>query len=142
MKSLVLRILTSLLLGVLILGPMAQAQRIENIIKVNIPFDFGVGDRVFPAGNYSVVSTAPALLDLRNEAGHILIRVLTNSVEATQTPASPTLQFNSEGGRYALAQVWQENNSIGQQLQPPKSWPKSAKRQNSRTLTVAVSNSQ
>jgi hypothetical protein len=87
------------------------------------------------------VSTASALLELRDAEGHILVRTLTNSVETLKAPASPTLQFNSEGGRYSLAQVWQENYSIGQQLQPPKSWPKIAKRHTGRTLTVAASNS-
>jgi hypothetical protein len=142
MKSFVARTLTSLLLGVLALGPTAQAQRIERVIKVDIPFEFNVADRVFPAGKYSLVSTASALLELRDAEGHILVRTLTNSVETLKAPASPTLQFNSEGGRYSLAQVWQENYSIGQQLQPPKSWSKIAKRHTGRTLTVAASNSQ
>jgi hypothetical protein len=142
MKNLVARTLTSLLLGVLTLGPVAQAQRAEQVIKANIPFEFSVGDQVFPAGNYSLVSTPPALLDLRDAQGHIVARVVTNSVETLKTPVSPRLEFNSEGGRYSLAQVWQENHSIGQQLQPSKSWAKTAKRRSSHTQTVAASNSQ
>jgi len=66
MKSLVARTLTSVLLGVLTLGPIAQAQHAQRVIKVTVPFEFSVGNQVFPAGNYSVVSTAPALLDLRD----------------------------------------------------------------------------
>lgn len=142
MKNLVARTLASLLLGVLTLGPAAQAQHAEQVIKANIPFEFSVGNQVFPAGTYSLVSSAPALLDLRDAEGHTLARVLTNSVETLKAPVSPTLEFNSEGGRYSLAQVWQENASIGQQLQRPKSWTKTAKRHSSHTQTVAASNSQ
>ena len=142
MKNLVARTLTSLLLGVLTLGPSAQAQHAERVIKVNIPFEFSVGNQVFPAGNYSLVSTAPALLDLRDAKGHTLARVLTNSVETQKVPASPTLEFYNEGSRYSLAQVWQENYSIGQELPQSKSWAKIAKRHSSRTQTVAASNSQ
>ena len=142
MKHLVERTLTLLVLGVLTLGSVAHAQRAQRMIKANIPFEFGVGDQVFPAGNYSLLSTAPALLELRDAEGHTLAKVLTNSVETLKTPASPTLQFSSEGGRYSLAQVWQENYSIGQQLQPPKSWAKTAKRHSSHTQIVAAGNSQ
>jgi hypothetical protein len=43
MKNRVGRIATSLLLGILMLGSTAHAQRNERIIKANIPFDFVVG---------------------------------------------------------------------------------------------------
>ncbi len=142
MKNFVARTLTSLLLGVLTLGSTAQAQGIERVIKANIPFEFSVGDQAFPAGCYSLVSTAPALLDIRDAQGHTVAQVLTNSVQTLKTPASPKLRFNHEGGRYSLAQVWEENNSIGQQLPLPKSSVKTAKRHSGRTQTVAVGNSQ
>jgi len=142
MNNLVARTLTSLVLSVLILGPAARAQRVERVIKANIPFEFSVGNRIFPAGNYSLVSTAPALLELRDPEGHSLLKVLTNSVETRATPAFPRLQFEREDDRYSLAQVWQEHDSIGQQLQPSKAWAKSAKRHSGRTQTVAVGNSQ
>jgi hypothetical protein len=142
MNNLVVRSFTLLLLGVLTLGRAVQAQRTQQVIKAKIPFEFTVGDQVFPAGTYSLVTTAPAFLDLRDAEGHTLARVLTNSVEAVKTPASPTLQFNSEGGRYSLAQIWQENYSTGQQLPRPKSWGKTAKRRSGPTQTVAASRAQ
>ncbi len=110
MKSLFARTFASLLLGVLTLGHLAQAQQAQRIIKVNIPFEFSVGDRDFPAGSYSLASSAPPLLDLRDAKGHTLVRLLTNSVETQTAPASPMLEFISDGGRYSLAEVWQEND--------------------------------
>ena len=142
MKKLVTVIFTSLLLGVLTFGPSAQAQSPERVIKANIPFDFSVGNQVLPAGSYTLVSTAPVSLDLRDARGRILVRVLTHSVETLQVPASPTLEFYSEGGSYSLAQVWQESQPIGQELPQSKSWAKIAKRHSARTQTIAASNSQ
>jgi hypothetical protein len=142
MKNLVVGTLTSLLFGILTLGPAAQAQRAGRAIQAEIPFEFTVGDQVFPAGTYSLVTAAPALLDLRDAEGHTLTRVLTNSVETLKTPTSPTLQFKNDGGRYSLAQVWQENYSVGQELPLPKSRVKTAKRHSGGTQTVAARNSQ
>ena len=142
MKKLVARTLMFLLLGVLMFGSSALAQRVERVIQANIPFDFNVGSQTFPAGNYSLVSSAPALLALRDDTGHTLVKVLTNAVETLNTPASPTLQFNSVDGRFSLAQVWQQNYSIGQQLQMPKAWTKIAKGRPVHIQTVTARNAQ
>ena len=64
--------------------------------------------------------------------------MLTNSVETVKTPTSPTLLFYTENGRFSLAQVWQENYSIGQQLQPTKALEKAAKKHSGGTVTVAA----
>jgi hypothetical protein len=141
MKNPIALTLASLLLGVLTLGPSAQAQSAARIIKASIPFEFSVGERVFPAGSYSLISTAPVFLDLRDANGRIVVRVLTNSVETQQVPASPVLEFYNEGGRYSLAQVWQENQSIGQELPQSKSWAKIAKRHTGHTQTIVATNS-
>ncbi len=141
MKNLFARIVALLLVfGSLALIPAVHAQRTPRIIKANIPFEFAVGDRLFPAGNYSVVSTAPSVLELRDTENRILVMVLTNSVESSRRPSSPTLQFKSTGEGYALTQVWQENFSIGQQVKPPTSWEKLAKSGPEHTLTVAINN--
>ncbi len=142
MKDFIARSLLSLFLGVLALGSTVQAQRPERTIKATIPFEFSVGSQTFPAGTYWLVSTAPAFLQLRDRAGHTLATVLTNSVQSLNNPASPKLRFNSEGGQYRLAQVWQENDSTGEQLQPARTAANLAKRRSKPAPTVAASNSQ
>jgi hypothetical protein len=97
---------------------------------------------VLPAGPYSLVTAPPSRLDLRDAEGPKLTMVFTYSVETLKTPASPTLQFKNDGGRYSLAQVWQENYSIGQELPLSKSRVKTAKRHSGGTQTVAARNSQ
>ena len=142
MKNFVERTLTSLLLSVLAFAGTAHAQRAERVIKANIPFEFSVGDQTFPAGNYLLVSVAPTHLELRDADNRRLTRVLTDPVQTLETPTSTKLQFYSAGGQPALARVWQEDYSIGQELRLPKSWTKSARRNASHTLTVAEGNSQ
>ena len=138
MKNLVGRTFTSLLLGVLFLGPTAHAQHIERVIKVNIPFEFSVGERTFSAGRYSLVRTSPSQLDLRDSAGRFLTTVLTNSVQASNTPAAPKLRFRNQEGRQVLEQVWQADDSIGQQLPPAKSLTQVAKRRSRHIQTASA----
>ena len=120
MKNFGGRIITSFLLSILALGSVAQGQRAERIIHANIPFDFAVGDRYFPAGRYFLASSEPWQLELRDTEGHALVQVLTQSVETSARPVRPKLLFESEGGRHVLTQVWAENESIGQQILQPK----------------------
>lgn len=126
MQNRVVRMLVSLLLGVLTLGSTVQAQYIERTIKANIPFDFVVGSEVFPAGHYSVVLIGPVRLELRDPEGHTLTNVLTQSVQAPSQAARPKLRFDSEGGQHVLTEVWQPGNDMGRQIL------------RSRTATIAV----
>jgi hypothetical protein len=138
MKNMVERTLAALLLGVLSLGHTAHAQRITQVIKVDIPFEFSVGGQTFSAGRYSLVSTAPSVLQLRDADDHALTTVLTNSVQTLKGPASPKLQFRNQDGQRVLVQVWQADDSIGQQLQPPKSLIQVAKQRSKRVQTAEV----
>lgn len=116
MQKLVARSVALLLFGVLTLGPFAQAQHSERSIKANIPFDFTVGSRAFPAGRYLLVRIDPSVLELRDSEGRLLANLLTQSVQSMNVPVQPKLLFDSEGGGHVLTQVWQEDETIGQQI--------------------------
>lgn len=136
MKNLVGRIVTSLLLSILALSPAASGQRTGEIIKVDIPFDFAVGSQVFPAGHYSLVRSEPWQLELRDSESRLLINILTQSVQTLTAPAKPKLVFESEGHRNVLTRVWQENESIGQQILQAK-WGVDAVRKRPRDVQTA-----
>ncbi|HEV3207844.1 MAG TPA: hypothetical protein VGZ28_12885 [Terriglobales bacterium] len=138
MKNLVGRTLTALLLGVLSLGPAARAQSIERVIKANIPFEFSVGRKTFPAGNYRLVSVSPEVLQLRDAEGRVLTWILTNSVETPDAPGNPKLLFYGQDGRYVLTEVWHNDLTIGQQLPLPKSLEKVGRRKAGHTEIVAA----
>jgi hypothetical protein len=133
MKHLVVRLFTPLLLAVLLLAGLARAQYADQIIKVNIPFGFDIGNQTFPAGLYSLVRTEPHILRLRNSESHVIATLVTGSVEAATAPSSAKLDFYVEGGRHILTRVWQRDDAIGHELHPGRSAKLLAKR---RTVSV------
>ena len=110
--------------------------------SVNIPFEFNVGNQTFSAGHYSLVSLSPSLLELRDAEGHHLTTVLTDSVQTLNTTAAPKLQFHNQDGRYVLEQVWEADDSIGQQLPPTQSLTQVAKRRSRHVQTASAARPQ
>jgi hypothetical protein len=120
MKSLTRRMLTPLFLAVLLLGGIASAQYVPHIVQVKVPFEFTVNEKVFPAGEYSIVRTAPGRLDLRDARGYQLVSLITHFAQSLEQSASTKLQFSTEGGGHALTQVWIKGDRIGNELAAPK----------------------
>src|ERR1041384_2286343 len=90
--------------------PIAQAQSVRQLI-VHVPFDFYVGDRMLPAGAYSIsaldMNAAGEPLLLRSEENNTTIAVLTNSAEAKGRKLyAPHLLFNRYGDQYFLTSAW------------------------------------
>ena len=91
MKNRIERVLASILFGVLTLSSTVRAQQAERAIKVDIPFDFVVGDEIFSPGRYSVVIVGPAWLELarfqRPGVGHRIdpLRRTIGPTGSTQT---------------------------------------------------------
>ncbi len=104
---------------VVLMVSMAHAQIGGDVLKVKVPFNFGVGTQTFPAGEYSLKPLLPHTMSLRNQAGQVLTSIGTNSVESTEVQRSVKLVFNGYDGHYFLAQIWKEGDNIGREL--PKS---------------------
>ena len=119
MKHLIVRTLTSLML--VVAGLTAAQAQSTSVIKVNVPFEFNFGDRVFPAGEYSLVQPMQHLLVLRDSRGRSIAQAFTGGIESL-TPADATkLKFsNSDDGQHVLTEVWQKLDSSGQRLYPAK----------------------
>ena len=88
------------------------------IRKVEIPFDFSVGDKTFPAGVYSVTSVnqEKIMLRLSSGDGREAIHILTNPVQAKETPTTSKLIFRRYGETYFLSQIWESYDDQGRQL--------------------------
>jgi hypothetical protein len=91
-------------------------------ITANIPFAFNVGEKSFPAGEYTVVCTNTAsdrkVLQLRGKDGSILVQ--TNSVIG-QTNEEAKLVFNRYGDRYYFSQAWLVADNTGMQVSRSRS---------------------
>jgi hypothetical protein len=103
--------------GALFLGSAAFAQEMN--VQAKIPFDFVLGDKVYPAGEYSVqnVINDNHALRLRNttsqRAALILHRPTSSPAPAKQTQ----LVFHRVGNTYFLYQVQVAGNTLGREFQ-------------------------
>jgi len=114
MKQPMARILTSLLILVMCVAGSAFAQ--SAVIKVNIPFEFSLGDKTFQPGDYSLVQPLQHFLVLRDARGQTIASTFATGVELSSAPATSKLTFRSVSGQYFLTEVWQQNDTAGLQL--------------------------
>jgi hypothetical protein len=108
--------LLSLLLSVSAIHVYAQGKPL--IRKVEIPFDFSVRDKTFPAGTYSItrVNQEKALLRISSADGRETINIVTNSVQTNEFPKTGKLIFRRYGESYFLFQIWEADDIQGRQL--------------------------
>src|SRR5262249_60771697 len=108
-----MKVVRSAFLGLGLLLAVSAAQAQEPRMKATIPFDFVVGDRVLPAGEYQVSAMGATgqiiaiLSEDRRATG-----LMATSAWATSGPTKTTkLVFHAIGGRYFLSQVLTEGLS-------------------------------
>lgn len=78
----------------------------EGDICATIPFEFIVGDKVLPAGDYILrVNDESGLVEIC-EDGVYCESVVTSPVEAAYAPNTPELAFRKYGNQYFLSQIW------------------------------------
>jgi hypothetical protein len=111
-KRFVASVLTMLLTPFIVMAGTASAAT-STIVKVNIPFEFSVGDRTFPAGDYSLVKFQPNLIALYNSRGHNVDIALAYVQSNLEPPTDTTVKFQVVGGRHMLAEVWTAGESTG-----------------------------
>jgi hypothetical protein len=120
-KSTIIMICGALALLVFTCAPVYAQSR---YIKADIPFDFTIGDKLHPAGNYTAMPLANSpILQIRDVDNSDAIAVGTFAVESAMNhEVKPMFVFRRYGNQYFLAEVWMGlSNTIGCEL------PKSAK---------------
>ena len=113
-----MKVMRSAFLGLGLLLAVSAAQAQEPRVKANIPFDFVVGDRVLPAGEYqlSEMGASGQAIAILSEDRKAKAVILTSACESSGPSKSSKLVFHAIGGRYFLSQVWTEGYSQGRQL--------------------------
>jgi hypothetical protein len=129
------QLVTLLGLGLLLATVTASAQTMR--LKADVPFDFVVGGRTLPSGEYTIRSL--------NGGNHILsisapdqktIVFLTNMCQSLNASPESKLIFTRYGDRYVLSEMWIEGSNTGRQL--PKSLPEVRVADNKSVETVVV----
>ena len=100
-------------LAVLLMATAAHAQQTK--INATVPFNFVVGDRAYPAGDY-VFSNSDAVLKITNAEQAKTEMTLSHACESGTPSADTKVVFDNMGGYYFLRQIWIEGNSRGREL--------------------------
>ena len=110
----------------------AQGQSLAYRVKANIPFDFTVGEKQLPAGEYSVARTIPSsgdlVLSITDHDGHTKATRLTNATVTLSPKDRSVLVFHRYGDQYFLFQVWTAGETGGREF------PESRSERNQREL--------
>lgn len=125
MKKQAFRIITVLSLFVMLASAAsvhAQA-RSADLMTVNIPFNFSVGETRLMAGKYSVkrISQSCGCFFIQSRENHGVASILTaTTLRAGAKQIEPSLVFNNYEGEYFLSQVWMAASNFGSVLSKPR----------------------
>jgi hypothetical protein len=89
-------------------------------VEANVPFAFHVGEKVFPAGRYTVDVFPSNLLLVRMADSSQSTAILTSSAGSVTKSTKATLVFNRYGDQYFLFQVWTTDDYVGRELYKTK----------------------
>ena len=122
MKKQALRSFT--ILGVLLVmtsvSVRAQSER-SKVMKIS--FDFIVGQKTLPAGEYTVEPNrrdSDNVWLIQSRDGHVSALFTTTSVRANETQETAKLVFHKYGDRYFLSQIWETGDNDGRELRIPR----------------------
>jgi len=123
------------LLTLLLVAGSAIAQTVH--VRGNIPFNFAVGSKTFPAGTYdigSIDSRTGKILVLQARDSNTRMMLNSNAAENLEPADKTMLVFNQYGNRYFLSQIWVAGETRGHQL-PKTSREKEMARDVAQNLT-------
>lgn len=121
MKKQALRMLAVFSLLLTMSAVAVQAQSNRSII--NIPFNFTVGHKTLPAGEYTVQPNrkdSNSFWLIQGVKGNDNVLFTTNSVWTSETKNNSQLVFNNYDGQYFLSQIWNVGDNSGRELYMPR----------------------
>lgn len=96
----------SVLFMSLLLVDIANAQPQFTIAKVSVPFDFWVGSKKFPAGDYTLDSAVSTFISIRSSDGKVNEAVPTLLYADPVKKSEARLVFVRRNGKYHLSELW------------------------------------
>ena len=114
-------LLSAILLAIVVAS--AQGQTLSSRVRVNIPFDFSIGETRLPSGKYSVgrprQNSDDVVISIEDRSGRSKALRTSMPVMANEITEKGKLVFHRYGDQYFLYQVWPAGASNGRQF--PKS---------------------
>ncbi len=84
-------------------------------LRVDIPFNFNVAEKVLPAGHYLILAPQGQTLKILGPNGAAAIAI-TNPVSGRRTEGPGAVAFNCYGRRCFLSQFWTARTQAGQEV--------------------------
>jgi hypothetical protein len=134
------RILITIFLLFTSASVFAQTTPSQQLMKVTIPFAFGVEDHSLPAGQYLVFTVTPerSIRIVSTDGKHsAIVNDLPNY--ASQPSPNSRLVFHRYGNEYFLAQVWTAGQNVGRNpLSSKKAMENASNGERPETFTVVA----
>ena len=118
----------------------AQMRSSQQLMKVNIPFAFGVQDQSLPAGQYLVFTVTPERsirIVSANGKHSAIVNTLPNY--AKEPSSNSRLVFHRYGNEYFLAEVWTAGQDVARNpLSSKKAMESASNGERPETFTVVA----
>jgi hypothetical protein len=127
-------------LAVLLMATAAQGQQTK--VHSNVPFDFFVGDRAYPAGDYTLKSVTEMgdVIRISNTQEDASANVIAIACEKVQPSTDTKLVFRHMGGYYFLTQVWTAGSSAGREFPRSRTEIRLAQNQEKSEYVIVAAN--
>jgi hypothetical protein len=137
------RIVMSGMFGLFLVSACASvsAQSLADALSVKIPFEFTVGEKTLPAGEYTIqrLRDTPAILVIQSADRGSRAVIWTTPMDDSQSPAKTKLVFSDYGDRRFLAQVWIQGEKSKRTLAKSRAERELAKTASAKTSAVSLS---
>lgn len=129
-----------LVVTALFLGSIAQAQ--QSPVQATIPFSFVLGNKLYPAGDYTIqpIVTGARALRIDHSGEKQATLVLSNTCTSVHPADKTKLVFHRMGGAYFLYQLWTEGNDLGSEFPKGKTEIEMASNQPTPDLVIVAAN--
>jgi hypothetical protein len=108
------QVLIALTLFAVLMVPVTQAQSIT--LRAEIPFDFAVGNKWLPAGEYLVNTSTPGVMLIQSKDASSSAFAMTTAVNTGKPSDVSKLVFNRYGEQYFLSKIWIRSSDTGRAL--------------------------
>ncbi len=98
------RITVSILLVLASIFATGAALAADRAVQAKVPFDFTVGDRLLPAGTYTIASLNSGVIVIQSRDSQISLMAIT-SPDSNESAHGGKLVFDKYGDQYFLSEV-------------------------------------
>ena len=103
-----------MLTGMLVLAAFVSSAQTVGL-KVEVPFQFNIGEKVLPAGHYLILAPQGGTLRISGPNGAAAI-ASTNQVSKRRPDGPGQIDFNCDDQRCFLSQFWTARTESGQEV--------------------------